>query len=149
MALDPLTLRITLKDTSRLFLQKLAATEMSIVSPAHVRAFPDGFNEEPVGTGPFRFKERRKGESVVLERFDRYWGTRPHYPMLQFRIVPEVATRESLLLANQVEAHHPAAAVGSADSAEKCRPEGAADADRAVQLCGDGSDPAGRYAAGY
>jgi ABC-type transport system substrate-binding protein len=103
MALDPLTVRITLKDTSRLFLQKLAASEMSIVAPAHVRAFPDTFNEEPIGTGPFRFKERRKGESVVLERFDRYWGPRPHYPMLQFRIVPEVATRESLLLANQVE----------------------------------------------
>jgi peptide/nickel transport system substrate-binding protein len=101
--LDPLTLRISLKDTSRLFLHKLAATELAIVSPLHVRSFRDSFNEEPVGTGPYRFKERRKGESVVLERFDRYWGKRPHYPLLQFRIVPEVATRESLLLANQVE----------------------------------------------
>jgi peptide/nickel transport system substrate-binding protein len=101
--LDPLTLRITLKDRSRLFLQKLAATELAIVSPAHARAFPDSYNEEPVGTGPYRFKERRKGESVVLERFDRYWGKRSTYPALQFRIVPEVATRESLLLANQVE----------------------------------------------
>ena len=74
--LDPLTLRIGLKDTSRLFLQKLAATELAIVSPAHARAFPDSYNEEPVGTGPYRFKERRKGESIVLERFDRYWGKR-------------------------------------------------------------------------
>jgi peptide/nickel transport system substrate-binding protein len=101
--LDPLTLRITLKDRSRLFLQKLAATELAIVSPAQARGFPDSYNEEPVGTGPYRFKERRKGESVVLERFDRYWGKRSTYPTLQFRIVPEVATRESLLLANQVE----------------------------------------------
>jgi len=103
MAIDPLTLRIGLKDTSRLFLQKLAATELAIVSPAHARAFPDNYNEEPIGTGPYRFKERRKGESIVLERFDRYWGKPPHYPLVQFRIVPEVATRESLLLANQVE----------------------------------------------
>ncbi|MGI9146738.1 MAG: ABC transporter substrate-binding protein, partial [Chloroflexota bacterium] len=100
---DALTLRIGLRDTSRLFLQKLAATELAIVSPAHARTFPDSFNEEPVGTGPYRFKERRKGESIVLERFDRYWGKPPHYPQMQFRIVPEVATRESLLLANQVE----------------------------------------------
>jgi ABC-type transport system substrate-binding protein len=100
---DPLTLRITLKDYSRLFLQKLAATELAIVSPLHARAFPDSFNDEPVGTGPYRFRERRKGESVVLERFDRYWGKRTYYPLVQFRIVPEVATRESLLLANQVE----------------------------------------------
>jgi peptide/nickel transport system substrate-binding protein len=103
MPTDPLTLKIYLRDSSRLFLQKLAATELAIVSPAHARDFPDSFNEEPVGTGPYRFKERRKGESVVLERFEAYWGKRPHYPMVQFRIVPEVATRESLLLANQVE----------------------------------------------
>ncbi len=101
---DPLTLRITLKERSRLFLQKLAATELAIVSPAHARGFPDSFNEEPIGSGPYRFKERRKGESVVLERFDHYWGKRSAFSALQFRIVPEVATRESLLLANQVEA---------------------------------------------
>jgi peptide/nickel transport system substrate-binding protein len=102
-AVDPMTLRVVLKDRSRLFLQKLAATELAIVSPAHARGFRDSFNEDPIGTGPYRFKERRKGESVVLERFDRYWGKRAGYPAIQFRIVPEVATRESLLLANQVE----------------------------------------------
>jgi len=101
---DPLSLRIVLKSSSRLFLAKLAATELAIVSPNHARSFADTYNDEPVGTGPYRFKERRKGESVVLERFDGYWGKRPYYPLAQFRIVPEVATRESLLLANQVEA---------------------------------------------
>src|SRR5262249_54257517 len=95
MPTDPFTIRIYLRDSSRLFLQKLASTELAIVSPAHARDFPDSFNEEPVGTGPYRFKERRKGESVVLERFEDYWGKRPHYPQVQFRIVPEVATRES------------------------------------------------------
>ena len=100
---DPLTLRIILKDRSRLFLHKLAATELAIVSPTHARSFPDSFAEEPIGTGPYRFKERRKGESIVLERFDRYWGKKPFYPLIQFRNVPEVATRESLLLANQVD----------------------------------------------
>src|SRR5207248_2460273 len=88
---------------SRLFLQKLAAAELAIVSPTHARSFPDSFNEEPVGTGPYRYKERRKGESIVLERFDRYWGKKPSSPLIQFRNVPEVATRESLLLANQVD----------------------------------------------
>jgi len=101
--LDTYSFRIYLKESSRFFLHKLASTEMAIISPGHARAFPTTFNEEPIGTGPYRFKERRKGESVVLERFEGYWGKRPHYPLVQFRIVPEVATRESLLLANQVE----------------------------------------------
>ncbi|MDQ3810219.1 MAG: ABC transporter substrate-binding protein [Chloroflexota bacterium] len=103
MPIDPLTLRVYLREPWRLLLQKLASSEMAIVSPSHARNFPDTFNEEPVGTGPYRFKERRKGESVVVERFEGYWGKRPHYAQAHFRIVPEVATRESLLLANQVE----------------------------------------------
>jgi peptide/nickel transport system substrate-binding protein len=101
--LDAHSFRIYLKEPSRLFLHKLASTELAIVSPGHALGFPTSFNEEPIGTGPYRFKERRKGESVVLERFEGYWGKRPHYPNVQFRIVPEIATRESLLLANQVE----------------------------------------------
>ena len=33
-----------------------------------------------MGPGTFRFKERRKGRGRRwLERFDRYWGTRPYY----------------------------------------------------------------------
>jgi peptide/nickel transport system substrate-binding protein len=103
VVVDPSTVRVQLKDAFRLFLQKLAGTEMGIVSPAHAHAYPDSYNEEPAGTGPYRFKERRRGESVVLERFENYWGRKPYYPQVQFRIVPEVATRESLLLANQVD----------------------------------------------
>ena len=77
-------------------------TELAIVSPA-TRAFPDTYQRGAHRHRPYRFQERRKGESVLLERFEGYWGKRPHYPQVQFRIVPEVATRESLLLANQVE----------------------------------------------
>ena len=103
VVVDPSTVRVQLREPFRLFLHKLAGTEMGIVSPAHAHAYPDSYNEEPAGTGPYRFKERRKGESVVLERFEGYWARKPFYPQVQFRIVPEVATRESLLLANQVD----------------------------------------------
>ena len=103
VAEDTRTVTVRLKSSFPLFLQKLAGTELGIVSPAHAGGYPDSYNEDPVGTGPYRFKERRKGESVVLERFEGYWARKPHYPHVQFRIVPEVATRESLLLANQVE----------------------------------------------
>jgi peptide/nickel transport system substrate-binding protein len=102
-AVDPGTVQLTLKNPFGPMLAKLASTEMGIVSKEHARKFAEAQNEEPVGTGPYKFRERRSGESVLLERFDGYWGTKPHYPAVQFRIVPEHATRESLLLANQVE----------------------------------------------
>ncbi|MBA2449913.1 MAG: ABC transporter substrate-binding protein, partial [Chloroflexi bacterium] len=102
-AVDPGTVRIQLKDPFGPFLSKMAGTEMSIVSKATSQKFPDSYNEEPVGTGPYRLKERRKGESVSLERNEAYWGQKPYYGSVVFRIVPEAATRESLLLANQVD----------------------------------------------
>ncbi len=33
--------------------------------------------ERPVGTGPYRFVEWKRGESVLLDRYDGYWGPRP------------------------------------------------------------------------
>ncbi len=102
-ALDATHLEIRLGAPFGPLAAKLASTEMGIVSPNHARGFPDSYNDEPVGTGPYRFRERHKGESVTLDRFDGYRGKRPYYDVVQFRIVPEAATRESLLLADQVE----------------------------------------------
>jgi ABC-type transport system substrate-binding protein len=102
-AVDPTTLTLRLRGPFPPFLSYLTGTQVGIVSPQHAQKFPDSYNDEPIGTGPYRFKERRKGESVTLERFDDYWGPRPAFPRVQVRIVPEAATRESLLLANQVE----------------------------------------------
>ena len=57
----------------------------------------------PVGTGPYVFKERKKGESITVTLNDKYWGKKPTYDTVTFRVVPEAATRESLILAGQVD----------------------------------------------
>ena len=49
------------------------------------------------------FKERKKGESFTVALNDKYWGKKPTYETVVFRIVPEAATRESLILAGQVD----------------------------------------------
>jgi peptide/nickel transport system substrate-binding protein len=103
-AVDPGTVRIQLKNTFGPFLYTMTSPVTGIVSPNHARNFAESYNEEPVGTGPYKFKERRKGESITFDRFDGYWGQKPAFASQQFRIAPDAATRESLLLANQVDA---------------------------------------------
>jgi len=49
------------------------------------------------------FQERKKGEKITVTKYADYWGRKPHYDQVVFRIVPEAATRESLLLAGQVD----------------------------------------------
>lgn len=48
----------------------------------------------PVGTGPFRLQEWRRGEAVILERNDLYWQDgRPYLDGIIFRIIPDEAAR--------------------------------------------------------
>lgn len=45
------------------------------------------------GTGPFMFKYWRKGEEIVLERNENYWGEKPKLRLGIFKVVPEWGTR--------------------------------------------------------
>ena len=52
-----------------------------------------GFNTSPVGCGPFQLEgmdvaDGGAVESVVLQRFDRYHGSRPQLDRIQFRFYP-------------------------------------------------------------
>jgi len=63
------------------------------------------------GTGPFRFVEWRKGDSVIMERFDRYYGGSHYIPpvasacvdRLIFKIIPYTESRVAGLLAGDVD----------------------------------------------
>jgi peptide/nickel transport system substrate-binding protein len=102
-AVDPATLKIALKHPSAPFLSVLSLA--GILSPAAVSQFGNDYKnyQHPVGTGPYLFRERKKGESITVTLNTAYWGPRPFYDTVVFRIVPEAATRESLLLAGQVD----------------------------------------------
>ncbi len=52
------------------------------------------FNRRPVGTGPFRFREWKSDQYVVLDRYDDYWEGAPNYKSYTFRIVPDLLTQE-------------------------------------------------------
>ena len=69
-----------------------------------------GFVENLVGAGPFRFVEGQLDDQIVMERFDSYWGGAPDLPpsgpacvsRAIFRIIPEASTRVAALLAGEV-----------------------------------------------
>ena len=46
-------------------------------------------NATPVGSGPFKFKEYKTGEYVTLERFDNYFGGKPHLDSITYRIAKD------------------------------------------------------------
>lgn len=64
-----------------------------IVSPAAVARWGPAFRSHPVGSGPFAFEAWRVGDAVVVRRFDRYWGVRPRFATIAFRVVPDARQR--------------------------------------------------------
>jgi ABC-type transport system substrate-binding protein len=76
--------------------------------PAHLykgtdfRANPT--NQAPVGTGPFKFKEWKKGEYIHLVRNDAYWQSgKPHLDAIYYRFIPDSASRALALETGQVQ----------------------------------------------
>ncbi len=69
----PLTVRFRLAAPWPVFPAYLPFNE--VVSKTYVeKVGSDGMATRPMGTGPFRLVEWRKGDSVILERFPDYYG---------------------------------------------------------------------------
>ena len=94
---DPLTIQIDLEKPFSPFLAVLSDRAGMMVSPAVARRLGRDFSREPVGTGPYKFVEKRPQERVVLERFDRHWDrTAGNVDRITYRTI----TDEQALLAN-------------------------------------------------
>jgi peptide/nickel transport system substrate-binding protein len=51
-------------------------------------------NLKPVGTGPFRFVEWRRGSAIVVERNPNYFETgKPYLDRIVFRVIPDTQSR--------------------------------------------------------
>ena len=102
---DPATVVFRLKRPQPSFLLMLA-TGQSPVYPAHVP--PAEFRTRCVGTGPFRFKEWRRGELVELVRNPDYFvKDRPYLDGLRYYIIAERGTRTAALQAGRLDAAMP------------------------------------------
>jgi peptide/nickel transport system substrate-binding protein len=61
------------------------------------------FSRHPVGTGPFRFSEWRPDQYIHLQRSENYWGQKPEYQDLFFRVIPDYLTMELELQAGALD----------------------------------------------
>lgn len=63
----------------------------------------DPFNRNPIGTGPFKFKEWIAGQKIVLEANDEYFEGRPNINQFIYRIIPDSSTMFQELLSGGVD----------------------------------------------
>src|SRR5499427_405764 len=64
-------------------------------------AFNSG--EAAIGTGPYRLVRYTKGDRIILERNDGYWGEKPAWQRVIFRPITSAGPRVAALLAGDVD----------------------------------------------
>jgi ABC-type transport system substrate-binding protein len=118
---DPLTLRIVYK---RLYSPAIGTWGMGILpehlldaaalkqeairsgkDPAAFSIRQSAFNREPVGCGPFVFKEWKSDQAIFLNRFEGYWEGPPNYKTYAYRIIPDLLTQEMEFYAGTIDSY--------------------------------------------
>lgn len=82
------------------------------IMPKHLYGYAKGngkafntnpMNAAPVGTGPFRFVEWRRGDRVVLKANETYFAGRPHLDELVFKLIPQDQTQIAAYRTGQLD----------------------------------------------
>jgi len=71
---DPLTIRLVLKQPYSPLIAQLTDRAGMMLSPKAVKAAGDKFGLHPVCAGPYRFVERVQQDRIVVEKFADYWN---------------------------------------------------------------------------
>ena len=86
-AVDELTVKFTMCKPDPAFMAKAAFTPFGIQPKEHLDATGGGGEilERPIGTSPWKLEKWSRGDSIIMRRFDDYWGDKPNYGTLVFR----------------------------------------------------------------
>jgi len=71
---DPLTIRIALKQPYSPLIAQLTDRAGMMLSPKAVKAEGDKFGLHPVCAGPYKFVERVQQDRIVVDKFQDYWN---------------------------------------------------------------------------
>jgi peptide/nickel transport system substrate-binding protein len=104
-AVDPTTVKITLKQPQGPFLNNLAMFVFVFSSPTALAANGVDSCANPVGTGPYKFVEWLPNEQVTLVAFEDYWDTAnaAKTPNVIIRNIPNNSARLLALSAGEIQ----------------------------------------------
>ena len=79
------------------------------ILPQHILVGQDvnhaAYNSLPVGLGPFKYVRWSRGNEVVMEAFDRWWGGKPKLKRVIFKVIPDANTLLTQLQTHEVDAY--------------------------------------------
>ena len=102
---DEYTVTLHLNSADPVLLTKLSGYGAVIVPPKYIEEKGDEFfNNNPVGTGPFKMTSYKRDQEVVLEKNENYWKEGlPKLDKVTFKVIPEASTRLAELQTGKID----------------------------------------------
>ncbi|TQR19303.1 ABC transporter substrate-binding protein [Psychrobacillus vulpis] len=98
------TVVFKLKRAQAPFLKNIAMSPFGIASPTAFESAGEKFGDSPVGTGPFKFVEWKRNDSITIEKFADYWADGlPKLDKIIFRSIPDNSARLNALLTGEID----------------------------------------------
>lgn len=91
--IDDYTFIVKTKVPMTAFLGNLSHSSAYIMNKKVVEAEGENYGNHPIGTGPFVFVSKVKGDRTIMERFDDYWGEKAKTKTLIYRCIPEANSK--------------------------------------------------------
>ncbi|GBF10061.1 MAG: glutathione ABC transporter substrate-binding protein [Tepidibacillus sp.] len=104
---DEYTVKVTLKEPFGAMLNNFAHPAAMMISP---KALKEGVDvaRNPVGTGPYKFKEWKPGDHLTVVKNDQYWKEgQPKLDSITFKPVPENGSRIAMLKTGEADFIYP------------------------------------------
>lgn len=105
---DPYTVRVRLRAPFAPFVTYFFETENYPVLPAHLLGGPlrgSRFDTKPVGTGPYRVRDWKRGDVLNLDANAAYFGGAPKIAHLRIEFVPNAQTIAQRLQTGEADAY--------------------------------------------
>lgn len=103
-AIDPLTVRISLKSKLASLVALLSDDSGVMISPKQAKELGDKFGSRPVCAGPFKFVSRIPQGKITYEKFKDYWDVKNiHIDRVEFTPINDSTVRLSALKAGDFD----------------------------------------------
>ena len=96
---DPLTVKVTLKEPNGLFLFNMAWGDAVIVAPESI----ENIKTTPIGTGAFQFVSWTQGDKIELARNADYWGAAPALETATFKFISDPTAAFAAMMAEDID----------------------------------------------
>lgn len=93
------TLVLHLSKPSSNLLYWLGFPSAVMIEPSTV----DSNKSQPVGTGPFKFDEWRKGDRVLMSAYDGYWGDKPSLDAISARFISDPQAQAAAIMSHDID----------------------------------------------